>query len=211
MTQKENKKEDKNIKNNKTEVKKDSLKDEAIQAGAKQEAEKKKKGEKSKKEKDVKSKKTEKKKLKKVDFEEKYNTLNDKYLRLTAEFDNYRKRTLKERIEFMKNAGEDILINFLPVMDNIDRAVNSVNEAKDLDAVKEGISLIHKNLFDFLKERGIKEIESIGEVFDTDLHEAITKIPAPEEDLKGKVVDVIEKGYKLKEKVLRYAKVVVGE
>ena len=144
-------------------------------------------------------------------FKEKYEIINDKYLRLTAEFDNYRKRTLKERMELMKNAGEDILINFLPVMDNIDRAKNSVDDAKDIDAVKEGIVLIHKNLFDFLKERGIKEIESIGEVFDTDLHEAITKIPAPEEKLKGKVVDVIEKGYKMRDKVLRYAKVVVGE
>ncbi|MCD4791864.1 MAG: nucleotide exchange factor GrpE [Bacteroidales bacterium] len=151
------------------------------------------------------------KKSKFKELEEKYETLNDKYMRLSAEYDNYRKRTLKERMELMKNAGEDILINFLPVIDNIERAKSSVDDAKDINAVKEGITLIHKNLADFLKERGITEIKSTGEVFDTDMHEAITKIPAPKKNLKGKVVDVIEKGYKMKDKVLRYAKVVVGE
>lgn len=151
------------------------------------------------------------KKSKFKELEEKYETLNDKYMRLSAEYDNYRKRTLKERMELIKNAGEEILINFLPFIDNIERAKSSVDDAKDINAVKEGITLIHKNLADFLKERGITEIKSIGEVFDTDMHEAITKIPAPEKNLKGKVVDVIEKGYKMKDKVLRYAKVVVGE
>ncbi len=151
------------------------------------------------------------KKSKFKELEEKYETLNDKYMRLSAEYDNYRKRTLKERMELIKNAGEEILINFLPFIDNIERAKSSVDDAKDINAVKEGITLIHKNLADFLKERGITEIKSIGEVFDTDMHEAITKIPAPKKDLKGKVVDVIEKGYKMKDKVLRYAKVVVGE
>jgi len=145
------------------------------------------------------------------ELEEKLEVMNDKYLRLTAEYDNYRKRTLKERMELIKSAGEDILFNFLPVMDNIDRAKQSIEIAKDIEAIKEGILLIHKNLEDFLKERGVTEIESKGEVFDTDFHEAITKIPAPEDELKGKVVDVIEKGYKIKDKVLRYAKVVVGE
>lgn len=144
-------------------------------------------------------------------IEEKYNQLNDKYLRLNAEFDNYRKRTLKERMEFMKNAGEEILVNLLPVVDNIDRAKQSIDEAKELSAVKEGINLIHKNIIDFLNGRGISEIKATGEIFDTDLHEAITKIPAPNKKLKGKVVDVIEKGYKMKDKVIRYAKVVVGE
>ena len=161
--------------------------------------------------KDIKKEKKKGKKEKKVNFEEKYKEINDKYLRLSAEFDNYRKRTLKERMEMMKNAGEDILINFLPIMDNIERAKQSVDDAKELDAIKEGINLIHKNIFDFLTGRGIAEINAKGEVFDTDLHEAITKIPAPDESLKGKVVDVIEKGYKIKDKVLRYAKVVVGE
>ncbi len=145
------------------------------------------------------------------ELEEKYNELNDKYLRLSAEYDNYRKRTLKERMEFIKTAGEDTLINFLPIMDNIDRAKKSIDEAKDIEAVKEGINLIYKHISDFLTERGIKEIEAIGKPFDTDLHEALTKIPAPEEGLKGSVIDVIEKGYKMKDKVLRFAKVVVGE
>jgi len=144
-------------------------------------------------------------------LEDKYNELNDKYLRLSAEYDNYRKRTLKERMELIKSAGEDTLINFLPIMDNIDRAKKSVDEAKDIEAIKEGINLIYKNIFDFLTERGIKEIKAIGEPFDTDLHEALTKIPAPDKSLKGKVVDVIEKGYKLNDKVLRFVKVVVGE
>ncbi len=144
-------------------------------------------------------------------LEKSCNELNDKYLRLSAEYDNYRKRTLKERMELIKSAGEDTLINFLPIMDNIDRAKKSVDDAKDIGAIKEGINLIYKHIFDFLTERGIKEIEAIGETFDTDLHEALTKIPSPSEDLKGKVVDVIEKGYKLKDKVLRFSKVVVGE
>lgn len=144
-------------------------------------------------------------------FEEKYNELNDKYLRLSAEFDNYRKRTLKERMELIKSAGEDILVNFLPVMDNMQRAQKSAAESTDPEAVKEGINLIFKSLADFLTQRGIKEIDATGADFDTDLHEALTKIPAPDENLKGKVVDVIEKGYKLNDKVIRYAKVVVGE
>jgi molecular chaperone GrpE len=146
-----------------------------------------------------------------LSWEEKYNSLNDKYLRLSAEFDNYRKRTLKERMELIKSAGEDILINFLSVLDNMQRAQKSAAESTDVVAVKEGIDLIFKNLSDFVSQKGVKEIESIGKDFDTDLHEALTKIPAPEENLKGKVVDVIEKGYKLNDKVIRFAKVVVGE
>lgn len=144
-------------------------------------------------------------------FEQKYNELNDKYLRLSAEFDNYRKRTLKERMELIKSASEDILVNFLPVMDNMQRAQKFAAESTEPEAVKEGINIIFKSLADFLTQRGIKEIEAAGSDFDTDLHEALTKIPAPDETLKGKVVDVIEKGYKLNEKVIRYAKVVVGE
>ena len=148
---------------------------------------------------------------KELSWEEKYNSLNDKYFRLTAEFDNYRKRTLKERMDLIKSAGEDILINFLPVVDNIERAKKSIEEAKEIEPIKEGIDLIFKNMTDFLSQRGIKEIEAVGEEFDTDLHEAITKIPAPEENLKGKVVDVIEKGYKLHDKIIRFSKVVIGE
>lgn len=137
--------------------------------------------------------------------------MNDKYMRLSAEFDNYRKRTLKEKMELTKTAGENILINILPVMDNFERAMKSVSDAKDIEAIKEGITHIYKNFGEFLKQNGVAEIQASNEVFDTDLHEALTKIPAPNEDLKGKVVDCIEKGYKLNDKVIRYAKVVVGE
>lgn len=137
--------------------------------------------------------------------------VNDKYMRLSAEFDNYRKRTLKEKMELTKTAGEKILVNILPVMDNFERAMKSVDEANDIEAVKEGITHIYKNFGEFLKQNGVAEIEAANEVFDTDLHEALTKIPAPSEELKGKVVDCIEKGYKLNDKVIRYAKVVVGE
>ncbi len=181
----------------------------------KNKSERKNSSDKNKKEPKAKTKKSSKTKNKAEEkikeLEEKINELNDKYLRLVAEYDNYRKRTLKEKTELIKTAGEDTLVNFLPVMDNIDRAKKSVDEAKDIEAVKEGINLIYKHLHNFLKERGIKEIEAVGEVFDTDLHEALTKVPAAEDDMKGKVVDVIEKGYKMNDKVLRYAKVVVGE
>lgn len=143
--------------------------------------------------------------------EEKLSALNDKYTRLAAEFDNYRKRTLKERMELIKSAGEDIFMNFLPVINNLERAKKSIAEAKEIEPVKEGIDLIFKSIYDFLTSRGLKEIEAVGKEFNTDLHEALTKIPAPEESLKGKVIDVIEKGYTLNDKVIRFAKVVVGE
>ncbi|MCD4835004.1 MAG: nucleotide exchange factor GrpE [Bacteroidales bacterium] len=137
--------------------------------------------------------------------------LNDKYLRLAAEYDNYRRRTLKERMELTKTAGEDILVNILPVMDDFERALGSIDQAKEIGAVKEGIQLIYNKFADFLKQRGVKEIEAKEKEFDTDLHEAITKIPAPDKKLKGKVIDVIEKGYYLNEKVIRFSKVVIGE
>ncbi|MDQ2177420.1 nucleotide exchange factor GrpE [Marinifilum sp. D714] len=137
--------------------------------------------------------------------------INDKYMRLSAEFDNYRKRTLKEKMELTKSAGEKILVNVLPVMDNFERALQSIDEAKDVEAVKEGVHLIYNNFKDFILQNGVKEIEAINKEFDTDIHEAITKIPAPSEDMKGKVVDCVEKGYTLNEKVIRFSKVVVGE
>lgn len=142
---------------------------------------------------------------------EKLQEVNDKYMRLSAEFDNYRKRTLKEKMELTKTAGEKILVNILPVMDNFERAIKSVDQAGDVEAIKEGIMHIYNNFGEFLKQNGISEIEAANAEFDTDLHEALTKIPAPSEELKGKVVDCIEKGYKLNDKVIRYAKVVVGE
>jgi len=142
---------------------------------------------------------------------EKLEELNDKYLRLAAEYDNYRRRTLKEKMELSKVAGEDILVNILPVMDDFERGLATIDKAKEVDAIKEGIHLIYNKFKEFLKQRGVKAIEAKEKEFDTDLHEAVTKIPAPKEELKGKVVDVIEKGYLLNDKVIRYAKVVIGE
>jgi len=136
---------------------------------------------------------------------------NDRYLRLSAEFDNYRKRTLKERAELLKTANGDTLSAMLPVLDDLERAMQSMEKATDVAAVHEGVVLIYNKLQEFMKNKGITEIDAMNQVFDTDLHEAITKIPAPTEDLKGKVVDVIQKGYKIEGKVIRYAKVVVGE
>lgn len=141
----------------------------------------------------------------------KMSDINDKYLRLSAEFDNYRKRTLKEKLELIKTAGGDALSDLLPVVDDFERALASMDNADNVEAVKEGVDLIFNKFKEFIKAKGIVEIEALNEDFDTDYHEALTKIPAPEEKLKGKVVDVIQKGYKIEEKVLRYAKVVVGE
>lgn len=135
----------------------------------------------------------------------------DRYLRLSAEFDNFRKRTLKERSDMLKTVNGDTLSGMLPVLDDLERAMQSMQKATDVDAVREGVVLIYNKIQEFLKNKGIVEIDAMNQVFDTDLHEAITKIPAPTEDLKGKVVDVIQKGYKIDTKVIRYAKVVVGE
>jgi molecular chaperone GrpE len=143
--------------------------------------------------------------------EEKLAELQDRYLRLSAEYDNFRKRTLKEKIELQKSANAVLLEALLPVADDFDRAMQSVDEAKDIEAVKEGMQLISGKFSGFLNQQGVKEIEAINKEFDTDLHEAITKIPAPSKKMKGKVVDVIQKGYFLNDKVLRFSKVVIGE
>ncbi len=135
----------------------------------------------------------------------------NKYLRLSAEFDNYRKRTLKEKMELSKLAGEEIFLKILPVLDDLDRALKSIRESSELEAVKEGMQLIYSKFSEYLSQQGVKEIEALHQDFDTDLHEAITKIPAPEKKLKGKIVDVIEKGYFLNDRVIRYSKVVIGE
>ena len=137
--------------------------------------------------------------------------LNDRYLRLSAEFDNYRKRTLRERMELTKTASESVMLSILPVIDDFERAIHSIETGMDFEATKEGISLIYNKFKDFNKQNGVLEMESVGKAFDTDLHEALTKIPAPSEDLKGKIIDVIQKGYFLNDKVIRFAKVVVGE
>lgn len=143
--------------------------------------------------------------------EEKIKELHDKYLRLSAEFDNYRKRTLKEKTEMIKTASEDLLTRFIPFVDDIERGLNALNTAQDLDAIKLGMNLIYTRFVDFLQQSGVKEIEAMNQEFNTDVHEAVTKIPAADDGLKGKVVDVVQKGYYLHDKVIRYPKVVVGE
>lgn len=143
--------------------------------------------------------------------EEKLAELQDRYLRLSAEYDNFRKRTLKEKIELQKSANEGLLVALLTVADDFDRALQSVEEATDVEALKEGLHLISGKFNGFLQQQGVKEMEAEKKEFDTDLHEAITKIPAPSKKLKGKVVDVVQKGYYLNDRVLRYAKVVIGE
>jgi len=134
----------------------------------------------------------------------------DKYVRLYAEFDNYKRRTTKERIDLLQSAGKDILTDLLPVLDDFERSLKAMDAATNIKAVKEGVSLVHQKLKNFLQQKGLKEMQSIGEAFNADLHEAITNIPAPSEKLKGKVVDELEKGYYLNDKLIRFAKVVVG-
>jgi len=137
--------------------------------------------------------------------------MNDKYIRLVAEFDNYKRRTLRERIELIKTAGEDILKDILPVIDDVERAIQNIDQSKDIEAVKTGINLIYSKLIDFMKQNGVTAIETTDNEFDLDKHEAVTKIPAPSEEMKGKIVDVIKKGYMLNDKVIRYSQVVIGE
>lgn len=135
---------------------------------------------------------------------------NDKYLRLYAEFDNYKRRVAKERIELMQSAGKEVISNLLPVLDDLDRALKAFETATEVAPIQEGVSLVTQKLKTILTNQGLKEMESIGKPFDADLQEAITNVPAPSDDLKGKVIDEIEKGYFLHDKVLRHAKVVVG-
>jgi molecular chaperone GrpE len=136
--------------------------------------------------------------------------LNDKYLRLFAEFDNYKRRTQKERVELLQTAGKDIIVALLPILDDFDRANKATEHAVEVGPIKEGVQLVHTKLKNLLAQKGLKDMESINLPFDTDLHEAITKIPAPNENMKGKVIDELEKGYTLNDKVIRFAKVVVG-
>ena len=137
--------------------------------------------------------------------------LNDKYLRLYSEFDNYRKRTLRERIELSKTATADIISLLLPVIDDMERAIKAHNESEvPITALQDGEKLIYNKLISLLKQNGLEPINAIGEEFNTDFHEAVTNIPAPEPGLKGKIVDEIQKGYFLNGKVIRFSKVVVG-
>jgi len=134
---------------------------------------------------------------------------NDKYLRLYAEFDNFRRRTTKERVELLQTAGKEVIVSMLPVLDDFDRALKAMETATDVIPVKEGVALVQNKLKHILTAKGLKEMNTKGEPFDADVHEAITNIPAGDE-LKGKVVDELEKGYLLNDKVIRFAKVVVG-
>lgn len=135
----------------------------------------------------------------------------DKFLRLFAEFENYKKRTSRERLELFKTASQDVIQSMLPVLDDFDRALKEIEKSEDKDLIK-GVELIHNKLKETLKSKGLTEVEvNAGDTFNADDHEAITQIPAPSEDLKGKIVDVIEKGYALGDKVIRFPKVVTGQ
>ena len=142
-------------------------------------------------------------------FEEKFNELNDKYLRLYSEYDNYRKRTANEKVELIKTAAEGTILALLPVLDDFERALPTMEKSEDKTHY-EGVMLIYNKLKRTLEQKGLEEIKAVGEPFNTDEHEALTQIPAPSEDMKDKVIDVVQKGYKLNGKVIRYARVVVG-
>lgn len=144
------------------------------------------------------------------EWEKKYKDLNDSHLRLMADFDNYRKRTIKEKADLIKNAGERIICDFLPIVDNFERALESMKTAEDVEAVRQGVELIYNQVMAMMKANGVAVIETENAPFDTEYHEAITTIPAPTPELKDKIVDCTTKGYTMNEKVIRHAKVVVG-
>ena len=135
----------------------------------------------------------------------------DKFLRLFAEFDNFKKRNIRERMDLLKNASQDAFSSLLPVIDDFDRAKNSADDESSEEQFSEGVLLVYNKLNNILKSKGLKKMESTGELFDPELHEAITKIPAPTEEMKGKIIDTIESGFYLNDKIIRHAKVVVGE
>ncbi|MEP0714014.1 MAG: nucleotide exchange factor GrpE [Algoriphagus sp.] len=136
----------------------------------------------------------------------------DKFMRLFAEFENYKKRTTKERIELFKTASQDVVVAMLPVLDDFERALSHIEEDKEAEELRKGVLLIYNKLVSTLGQKGLSKIEvNQGDAFDADIHEAITQIPAPSDDLKGKIIDVVEHGYKLGEKIIRYPKVVIGQ
>ena len=142
---------------------------------------------------------------------EKIAELNDKYLRQVAEFDNYRKRTMKEKAELIKNGGERVMESILPVLDDFERALQNMSKDENAKEILTGIELIYNKFTSILKQNGLQKIETEGKDFDTDYHEAIAMVPAPAEELKGKVLDCVQTGYMLNDKVIRHAKVAVGE
>ena len=145
-----------------------------------------------------------------IDWEQKYKELNDRHLRLNAEYDNYRKRTSKEKADMIKTAGEKIISDILPVVDNFERALENMKEGTDVNALKEGVELILKQLMGMMKNYGVEQIKTENADFDTDLHEAIAQFPAPTPEQKNKIIDCTTKGYTMHGKVIRHAKVVVG-
>lgn len=144
-------------------------------------------------------------------LQEKYNEINDSYLRLHAEFDNFRKRTIKEKAELIKSGGERVLLDIIGLVDDFDRALVSLHEAEDKEAMLEGMDLIHSKFILFLRQHGVKEVEAIGETFDPERFEAVTTIPVQDESQKGKIIDCIQKGYEMHDKIIRFPKVIVGE
>ena len=136
----------------------------------------------------------------------------DKFLRLFAEFENYKKRTTRERIELFKTAGQEVMTSLLPVVDDFERALSHIEDDKEAEELRKGVLLIYNKFYNTLEQKGLSRVETkAGDVFDAEIHEAITQIPAPSEDLKGKVIDCVEKGYKLGDKIIRYPKVVIGQ
>jgi molecular chaperone GrpE len=136
--------------------------------------------------------------------------LKDKYLRLYSEFDNYKRRTSKERLDLLKTANQEMVVALLPVLDDFERARQAMDTAQDVEAVKAGVELIYNKLASIMQQKGLKPMEAVGQSFDADLHEAITQVPAPDESQKGKIIDQVEKGYYLNDKVIRFAKVIIG-
>ena len=144
-------------------------------------------------------------------LQQKYEELNDTHLRLRAEFDNYRKRTMREKADLIKMGGESALKNLLPVIDDFERALQNIRATEEMDAIREGVDLIYTKFINYLGQQGVKAIEAVGKPFDTEEFEAIATIPAPQPDMKGKVIDCVQTGYILYDKVLRHARGVVGE
>ncbi|NBB88373.1 MAG: nucleotide exchange factor GrpE [Bacteroidetes bacterium] len=142
---------------------------------------------------------------------DKFDELNNKFMRLAAEFDNFKKRTARERVDLLQNAARDTIADLLPILDDFDRAKKLSEDESSDESFSEGVELVYQKLHSTLKKNGLKTMDSDGKVFDAELHEALTEVPAPSEDLKGKVVDTIEKGYLLNDKIIRHAKVVVGK
>ncbi|MBQ0007284.1 MAG: nucleotide exchange factor GrpE [bacterium] len=146
-----------------------------------------------------------------VDWQTKCTEINDAHLRLMADFDNYRKRTIKEKADLIKNASERIITDFLPIIDNLERALASMEKAENVKAIADGVNLIYTQIMTMLQSNGVSVIPTENLPLDTDVHDAITTIPAPTPELKGKIVDCVKKGYKLNDKVIRHSQVVVGE